>query len=56
MKTLLVATWISGIVGKGKPMYKIVHSKLTPEQYKRKFYNSDYHFRTENAISVKKLK
>jgi hypothetical protein len=45
----------SGVEGKGKPIPKVVYSTLTPLQYKKKFYSSDYHFRTEYALDIKKI-
>jgi len=54
-RQLIVMIYKSGIVGKGKPMVKIVNSTLTPKQYEDRFYRSNYHFNTEYAMKVKPL-
>lgn len=54
-KKLLVTIYPSGIEGRGKGHRKIVTSTLTPKQYRLRFYNSAYHFKTEYAIKVEYL-
>lgn len=51
-KRLVVLYWTSGIVGRGKPITKIVSSTLTPNKYVGKYYSSAEHFRTEYAMSA----
>ena len=54
-KKLLVIVYPSGIVGRGKKVTKFVTSTLTPSQYVKRFYHSDYHLRTEYAMEAYRL-
>jgi len=55
-RTLIVLEYPSGTVNRGKPKSKIVKSILTPKQYEDRYYRSDDHFKTENAIWVGEVK
>jgi len=51
-----VLEYTSGTVGSGPYKSKLVNSLLTAPQYERRYYGSNEHFQTENAIEVYDLK
>jgi len=55
-RTLLIVEYPSGIVGKGVFKSKLVESVLSPKQYEKRYYGSNEHFQTENAIKVYDVK